>query len=45
MPLATAIPRERRALAPAPLASTSGKTPRIKVNDVIMIGRKRTFDA
>src|SRR5207248_931669 len=45
IPLATAIPRERRALAPAPLASTSGSTPRINVNEVIMIGRKRALEA
>src|SRR5262249_41238715 len=35
IPLATAMPRERRALAPAPLASTSGSTPRMKVKEVI----------
>ena len=44
MPLATAMPSERRALAPAPLASTSGITPRMKVNEVIMMGRKRTLE-
>src|SRR5262249_25033559 len=45
IPLATAIPRERRALAPAPRAKTSGNTPRMKVNEVIAIGRKRTREA
>src|SRR5262249_28293845 len=45
IPLPTAMPRERRALAPAPLASTSGSTPRMKVKEVIMIGRKRTWEA
>ena len=35
MPLATARPRDLRALAPAPLANTRGSTPRINVKDVI----------
>src|SRR5271169_4536218 len=42
MPLNTAIPIERRALAPAPVANTSGTTPRIKANEVMRIGRKRS---
>ncbi len=45
MPVATAMPSERRAAAPAPLAITSGRTPRMNVKDVIRIGRKRTCDA
>ena len=42
MPLETAMPIDRRALAPAPLASTSGSTPRMNANEVIRIGRKRS---
>ena len=42
MPLNTAMPIERRAFAPAPVASTSGTTPRINANEVIRIGRKRS---
>ena len=41
MPLNTAVPSERRAPELAPLASTSGSTPRMKANDVIRIGRSR----
>ena len=41
MPLKTAIPIEARAEAPAPRASTSGSTPRIKAKEVITMGRKR----
>ena len=41
MPVSTAMPIDFCALAPAPLASTSGTTPRMKANDVIRIGRKR----
>src|SRR5438034_3311531 len=41
MPLNTAMPIDLRELAPAPVASTSGSTPRIKANEVIRIGRKR----
>ena len=41
MPLKTLMPRERRALAPAPVARTNGSTPRMKANDVIRIGRNR----
>ncbi len=43
MPVETAIPIERRALAPAPVAKTNGMTPIMKANDVISIGRKRVF--
>jgi hypothetical protein len=35
------MPIDTRALVPAPLASTSGTTPRMNANDVITIGRKR----
>ena len=41
MPLNTAMPIDLRALAPAPVATTSGATPRMNANDVIRIGRKR----
>src|SRR5262249_4332811 len=41
IPVNTVMPIDTRALAPAPLASTSGTTPRMKANDVITIGRKR----
>lgn len=41
IPLLTAIPIERLAFAPAPVANTKGITPRIKANEVIIIGRKR----
>ena len=47
IPVKTAIPIDLRALAPAPVASTSGKTPRMKANDVIRIGaqpRPRRLD-
>ena len=43
MPANTAIPMLTRAAAPAPLATTSGTTPRMKANAVIMMGRKRSF--
>src|SRR5262245_25749368 len=39
IPLKTASPMDLRALAPAPVASTSGSTPRMKANDVMGIGR------
>ncbi|MBA7658413.1 hypothetical protein ES703_66364 [subsurface metagenome] len=41
MPENTVMPIDLRALAPAPVASTSGSTPRMKANDVIRIGRNR----
>src|SRR5881398_561140 len=41
MPENTVMPIDLRALAPAPVASTSGTTPRMKANEVIRIGRKR----
>ena len=45
MPLNTAVPSERRISAPAPVATTSGTTPRMKANEVIRIGRSRSRDA
>ena len=45
MPLNTVMPIDLRALAPAPLAITSGTTPRMKANDVMRIGRKRACAA
>ena len=41
MPLNTVMPIDLRALAPAPVAITSGATPRMKANEVIRIGRNR----
>ena len=41
MPPATAVPTEWRASRPAPLANTSGMTPRMNASDVIRIGRSR----
>ena len=41
MPLNTVMPIDALALAPAPLATTSGATPRMKAKEVITIGRKR----
>src|SRR3984893_5038326 len=41
MPENTVMPIDLRALAPAPVASTSGTTPRMKANDGIRIGRNR----
>jgi hypothetical protein len=41
MPAKTAVPNERRAPAPAPLAITRGTTPRMKANEVMRIGRSR----
>ena len=38
MPPATEVPTELRAPAPAPVATASGSTPRMKANDVIRIG-------
>src|SRR5262249_22961862 len=45
MPLRTLTPREIRLTAPAPVAVTSGTTPRPNANDVIKIGRNRRRDA
>src|SRR5262245_32776353 len=41
MPLDTAMPIDLRELAPAPVANTSGITPRMKANEVMRMGRKR----
>src|SRR5215469_2467952 len=43
MPLNTVMPIDLRALAPAPLAITSGATPRMNANEVIKIGRSRAI--
>ncbi len=45
MPLKTAVPSERRISAPAPVAITSGTTPRMKAKEVIRIGRSRSREA
>lgn len=45
IPAKTAIPNEIRLAAPAPVEMTRGKTPRMKANEVIKIGRSRTFPA
>ena len=39
MPLKTAMPIDRRDAAPAPVAITSGKTPRMNAKEVMIIGR------
>ena len=47
MPVKTVMPIDLRALEPAPVASTSGTTPRMNANDVIRIGpeaRTRRLD-
>ena len=41
MPKNTAVPSDCRISAPAPVAITSGTTPRMKAKDVIRIGRSR----
>ena len=41
MPLKTAVPSDRRAAELAPVASTSGNTPRMNAKDVMRIGRSR----
>ena len=45
MPLKTARPSNRRISAPAPVATTSGTTPKMKANEVIRIGLSRSRDA
>ena len=42
MPKNTAVPSAWRSSAPAPIAQTSGVTPRMKANEVIRIGRSRS---
>ena len=41
----TAVPSVRRISAPAPSDTMSGTTPRMKANDVMMIGRSRSLHA
>ena len=45
MPPNTAVPSDRRISAPAPAATTSGTTPRMKANEVMMMGRRRSLHA
>ena len=45
IPANTAMPSDRRISAPAPVATTRGTTPRMNANQVIRIGRKRSFTA
>src|ERR1700676_3218358 len=44
MPPNTGVPTSRRASCEAPTATTSGSRPRMKANDVIITGRKRSLD-
>ena len=41
MPAKTAVPSDCRISEPAPVATTSGATPKMNANDVIRIGRSR----
>ena len=43
IPANTAIPKDIRAAAPAPVAITSGKVPKMNASEVIRIGRKRNL--
>ena len=45
MPENTVTPIEMRDAAPAPLDRISGTTPRMKANEVMMIGRRRSLAA
>ena len=45
IPPETAVPTEFRASRPAPLANTSGRTPRMNASEVIRIGRSRSLEA
>ena len=45
MPPTMVVPTERRPSAPAPVAKTSGSTPRMKANEVIRMGRRRSSAA
>ena len=45
MPPMMVVPTERRPAAPAPEAMASGITPRMKANDVIRMGRRRSSAA
>ena len=42
IPPTTHVPMSCRPLAPAPVDTTIGKTPRMKANEVMMMGRKRS---
>ena len=41
MPPKTVVPTDWRPILPAPLAKTSGSTPRMKATEVIRMGRSR----
>ena len=41
MPPTTPVPIEWRLAAPAPLLRASGRTPKMKASEVMMMGRKR----
>ena len=43
IPPKTGVPTLRRASSDAPVAMTNGRSPRIKANDVIITGRKRSL--
>ena len=45
MPATTALPMDTRAPAPGPVATASGRQPRMNANEVIRIGRRRRRDA
>ena len=45
MPPAPVVPMVRFPIAPAPVATTSGRRPAMKAKEVIWIGRKRSFAA
>src|ERR1700757_2899707 len=45
MPANTAVPSACRNSEPAPVAQTSGVTPKMKANEVIRIGRSRSLAA
>src|SRR5271165_3925448 len=45
MPVKTLMPSDLRAFADAPVARTSGNTPRMKAKEVMRIGRKREREA
>jgi hypothetical protein len=45
MPPSTVVPSEWRLPAPEPLANTRGRTPKMKANEVMRIGRKRMVAA
>ena len=45
MPPMIPVPMEWRELAPTPMATASGSTPRTKASEVMMIGRRRISPA